>query len=200
VWLNVAMLVWTWIAFGCGGQGPDAALGGAEPVKPQVNCGPEGRARASEDGLDQWCEAEGGAMSGPMIRLYPNGKRAMLGRYDNGQADDEWMWWHENGQQAQTGKYSKGKKTGSWTWWHPNGKRSEAGDYLANRKAGQWTTWYESGAKREEGLFHNGQKIGTWTLFNDDPTNTIQRTQEFQNDVLIKENGEAVVQAPAATP
>lgn len=198
LWLNGAMLLLTCFVLGCSGE-PGPAQEPAAPagnVLPTLTCGPEAKPKSSKDGLEQWCERGDGTMHGPYVKYYPDGvTREMFGRYDNGQYDDEWMWWHANGKQSQTGKYSKGKKMGSWTSWHPNGNRSEAGDFLQNRKAGQWTTWYESSHRKEEGLYHNDQKTGLWTVYNDDETNTVLRTEEYRNDTLVKVNG-----APVGSP
>lgn len=192
------LLVW----LGCGGAedpGPPPE-GEATDVPVRVDCGPDLTPKMAQNGLQQWCEREDGAMHGPFLELYPDGTRQRRGRYDNNEADDEWIWWHANGLQAQTGRFSRGKKTGSWTTWYPNGKRSEAGDYLQHRKAGQWTTWYESGRRKEEGIYHNGKRTGTWTTYLDDVSNTVDKVERYVNDVLVEVNGVRVEtpQAPAA--
>jgi hypothetical protein len=160
------------------------------PSRPDISC-PEGtvlESGKSAKGDEQWCD-RGGVMHGPYIRYYPDGTRAVKGSHDNNLPDGDWIWWHENKIESSKGKYVKGKQTGSWTWWHPNGNRAEEGDFLQGRKAGQWVSWYESGLKVEEGLYHNGMKNGAWTYYNDDPENTVARTERWENGAIVEEHG-----------
>lgn len=184
----------TLLLLACSGGGPESGeVDGAPapvPNRPDITC-PEGtvfESGKSAKGDEQWCDRSG-AMHGPYLRFYPAGTRAAKGAYDNNLPDGDWIWWHENKTESTKGKYVRGKQTGAWTWWHPNGNRAEEGDFLQGRKAGQWTTWYESAAKKDEGIYHNGMKNGEWTYYNDDPENTLARTERWENGAIVEEHG-----------
>ena len=178
----------------CGGAPADAPTDAPPPEAGAGNLAnlqcAEGTAQketTGPSGTERWCDRDG-VMHGAYVRLYPDGKRAARGAYDNSPPDGDWVWWHENGQESGKGKYAKGgRQTGAWTRWHPNGAKQEEGDYLQGRKAGHWTRWYETGKKQEEGLYHNDAKNGLWTYFLDDEENSVERTELWEGGAMKEE-------------
>ena len=52
------------------------------------------------------------------------------------------------------GRFQMGRRDGQWVQWHRNGVKEVEGVYYKGKKDGEWTLWYEDELLKEQGQFN----------------------------------------------
>ena len=144
-----------------------------------------------EPGLKQTMMFAGfkdGKRHGKWIEWHPNGRLAVMARYDDfldgrragprtewyptGQVKKKWVYeqgegktreWDESGKKKTAWSYDKGRAKAHY----PSGKLKAEGTKKDGKRHGVWTLYYDNGQKQSEGAFLAGQEDGPWVLWHE---------------------------------
>ncbi|MEM6963482.1 MAG: toxin-antitoxin system YwqK family antitoxin [Bacteroidota bacterium] len=102
--------------------------------------------------------------SGTAFDKFPNGKKRMEMKIQEGKIHGTSRQWLENGQMIFERHYNMGVAHGKETQWYVVGKKKAEVEYVNGNIEGMAREWYNNGKKESEGLFKNGKEEGehTW--------------------------------------
>lgn len=122
-----------------------------------------------------------GKLDGWFIDWFPNGVKAIEGRYEQDQRVGCWIWWQPTGDRAAECTFVAGKGiVGSKLYWNDKAKLVRE-DRYENGYERELTIWYDNGKKKLRGTFMrpdddnileslDNLKDGTWQYWNPDGT------------------------------
>ena len=106
-----------------------------------------------------------GILNGVASGKYENGKKAMQGKFKNGEPDGMMTEWYENGKKKRQESFRNNEKHGLFIQWYESGKKKKQESFRNNEKHGLFTQWYESGKKKNSVRYIDGELQGVMTVW-----------------------------------
>jgi antitoxin component YwqK of YwqJK toxin-antitoxin module len=124
---------------------------------------------------------------GTYREFFRNGQLFVEGRFEEGDRQGEWTYWHDNGQKNRTVTYKDGLPDGGWEIFREDGTLEARRQFKMGQRDGEWIVYNESGDEPRQLMnFKDGQPHGTWKEWY--PTGAQKGVYEFRDG---KRHGEA---------
>ena len=107
----------------------------------------------------QYLRADQFPFSGCYVQLDSYEKIRNLRYFINGLPHGPIITWGANGRKLMLGNYQDGKKHGLYTFWSVSGSKVKEQNYRGNKLDGISIRWYQNGQKSLEQIFQNGSII-----------------------------------------
>jgi len=126
-------------------------------------------------------------LDGAYTEYYPNGRKKLAGRFDNGLKHGTFTTWASSGTMATRRHFTRDVESGTYEAWDDRGRKTWEVHYVNGKPHGTFTSYYPSGKRRGQGSCVNGKQHGLYVLR--DETGRIVRTTHYINGQRQNQTG-----------
>lgn len=103
-----------------------------------------------------------------VTEYHPNGQKAAVGDYEDGERIGDWKIYSDNGGWLMAKQhYRHGYLSGTRTEYFPNGKESTELEYRYGMRDGYLKSYYQNGKIESEGWYVEDEREGEWYYYNE---------------------------------